>query len=179
MSQVVHPTASPWIVVLVGPKGSGKTTIGRMLEARSGVVFLEAEAIALRVLADHDGTIDERYARRALTAIVDAATELARARHVVVIETTGASDHADWFLDELRRRCRVSLVRVHATVETCAGRIAARDRARHVPVDPALIRAMHARTEALRWPWDAEVHNDRPVTREALDRLLGPLFEPT
>ena len=51
--------------MLVGPKGAGKTTLGRFLEIEPGVQFLEVERIAKRVLAEMGGTIDERYARRA------------------------------------------------------------------------------------------------------------------
>lgn len=34
------------VVVLVGAKGSGKTTIGRMLESEFGAYFLHVESIA-------------------------------------------------------------------------------------------------------------------------------------
>jgi shikimate kinase len=40
------------ILVLVGPKGSGKTTLGELLEAEPSAHFLEGEAIAKRVLAE-------------------------------------------------------------------------------------------------------------------------------
>lgn len=90
------------LVVLVGPKGSGKTTIGQMLArppptcGSSRWIVQEIEAL--------DG-----------------------AHRVVVLETTGASDRTPGFLDALRRGHEVRMVRVHARAETCETRIAERD----------------------------------------------------
>lgn len=162
------------VLLLVGPKGSGKTTIGGMLEARPGVRFLEVEAIARRVLAEAGGAIDEAYARRALSAIAGVVHAVAGEHELIVIETTGASQHAAAFLEELRLHHDVTLVRVRAPAETCARRIAERDSTRQVPVDAELVRRMHAVTEALTWPWDVVLDNDPALEPDAVERALGP-----
>lgn len=164
------------IVVLIGPKGAGKTTLGRMLERPPDVRFLEVEAIAQRVLAAMGNVIDERYARRAFEAIAAQVELMAAAPGVIILETTGASEETPRFLDTLRQRHELRLVRVNARAETCATRIAERDPSRQVQVSPELVRLMHERTEALKLTWDLELINDPPLSREHVERAFAPLL---
>jgi shikimate kinase len=166
------------IILLVGPKGSGKTTLGRVLERQPGVHFLEVEAIARRILADLGGKIDESYARRAFDAVVEGVNEVASEHRAVVIETTGASDATDHFIESLRSRHDVKLVRVRAGRECCERRIAERDSSRQVAVPPELVRAMHERTERLQLPWDVEVQNDPPLDEAAILTALRVVLPP-
>jgi shikimate kinase len=43
------------VVMLIGPKGSGKTHIGTVLEKRKGIKFLRVEPIWLRLSEGEDG----------------------------------------------------------------------------------------------------------------------------
>ena len=46
------------LVILVGPKGSGKTTIGKVLgEASAHIAFLEVEKIFLQVMRKYDSAV--------------------------------------------------------------------------------------------------------------------------
>lgn len=164
------------ILVLVGPKGSGKTTLGRMLARRSGVYFLDVEPIAKEVLASMGNVIDERYARRAFAEIVRAVRGIERDHRVIVLETTGASEETAALLAGLRERHDVRLARIHAGPETCEARIKARDPSRQIQVSPDLIREMHRRSAALSLPWDLEVRNDPPMSPDDVDRAFGALL---
>lgn len=164
------------VVVLVGPKGAGKTTLGRMLERLPDVRFLEVEAIAKRLLAAMGNIIDEGYARRAFEAIAAQVALMSGAHRVIIIETTGASEETPWFFDTLRRRHELRLVRVNARAETCATRIAERDPSQQVQVSPELVRTMHERTQALKLTWDLELMNDPPLSREHVERAFASLL---
>jgi shikimate kinase len=161
-------------VVLVGPKGSGKTTIGRMVEAALGARFIEVEAVAQRALAEAGGVINESYARRAFELILEATDAVAREAPAIVLETTGASDETPRFLAALHERFNVVLVRVLASRAVCECRIQARDQARQIQVSPDLIREMHARSLALSLPWDVEIDNDAGVGSSEVAHLLRP-----
>lgn len=164
------------ILVLVGPKGSGKSTLGRMLSRHAGVHSLDVEPIAKEVLAAMGNVIDEAYARRAFAAIARAVRDIERDHRVIVLETTGASTETNELLDRLRERHDVRLARIHAGPETCEARIKARDPSRQIQVSPELIREMHRRSAALALPWDLEVVNDPPMSSDEVDRAFGALL---
>jgi shikimate kinase len=163
--------------MLVGPKGAGKTTIGRILEREAGVTFLEVELIAKRVLEAAGGVISEDYARRAFEAIAAEVLAISNGCRIVVIETTGASAETAGFITTLQKDHVVRLVRVRATAETCAKRIVERDSSRQVEVSVELIRQMHERTESLSLQWDLELKNDPLLSAEEVLPALEPLLQ--
>lgn len=169
-------SARAQLLILVGPKGAGKTTLGRILEQRLGVHFLHVEPIAQRVLAACGGVVDEHYARRSFQAILDAVDAAARACGALVIESTGASTESGSFFAALRERCDVRLIRVHAARATCDARIAARDPTHQVQVPPELVAKMYERSVALSLPWDLEFDNDASLSPDALVAAVRPLL---
>jgi shikimate kinase len=166
------------LILLVGPKGAGKSTIGRMIEAELGARFVEVEAIAKAVLAQSGGTIDEGYARRAFAAIVAHLATLAPAHPLLVIETTGASSGTAELLAALRAQHTVRIVRVDARADLCDARIASRDAARHVAVPAGLVREMYLRSTSLELPWDLVLDNNGPLTAAEVARAVAPLIPP-
>ena len=161
-------------VVLVGPKGAGKTTIGRMVEAALGAHFVEVEAVARRALAEAGGAIDGAYARRTFGMILEEVEAAARGAPAVVLETTGASAETPRFLAALRERFETVLVRVTASRAVCERRIAGRDQARQIQVGSDLVREMHARSLALSLAWDVEIDNEAGVGEAEVVRALRP-----
>jgi XRE family transcriptional regulator, aerobic/anaerobic benzoate catabolism transcriptional regulator len=147
------------VLLLVGPKGAGKTTLGRELAKRPGVRFVPVEAIAKEVLASMGNVIDERYARRAFDAILRELRDLERRHSTLVLETTGASEHSRDFVRRLANRYELALVRVTASPSECEARILARDPSAQIAVSRAMVREMHGRFEALTWPWSVSVEN--------------------
>lgn len=170
----MHPSAQSHarVIVLVGPKGSGKTTLGRMLEAALPAHFLEVERLAQEVLAEHGGVIDDRYAERVFAAIEQAVHTSCAQHPTTLFETTGAAPQSVALLNALRERYRVTLVRVRASLETCERRIRDRDPSRQVAVPPELARAMHERTQALELPWDLELDNEHGLSAAELAQLV-------
>lgn len=180
IDDAARPPSSPRrernrLIVLVGPKGSGKTTIGRMLEQRLGARFIAVEAVAKRVLAEMGNVVDERYARRAFEEIVRELEQAARAHAVMVIESTGASSETAAFFAALRERFDVRFVRVRATRDTCADRIETRDQSAQIQVSRELVEQMYERTAALELAWDLELDNERPLSAEEVTSACAPL----
>jgi len=142
------------LILLVGPKGSGKSHVGRLLESRLGVRFFHVEPLWLAyhdecARTGRDGRIAEGV-RRIHPAIAEA---LETHRHVSV-ETTGASAE---ILDDLlsfRASHPVLLARLRAPLPVCLARIAARDPSHQIAMDEAGIRRVHELSDALDLDFD-------------------------
>lgn len=150
------------LVVLVGPKGAGKTTLGRALESELGVPFVPVEPlfIALRASLGADSPDLER---RGFEAVRDAVRETLAAHGAACFETTGASTRTAWLLEDLASVAAVHPVRVLATPEQCLARFAARDAAGHIPVPLGQVERINALAAQVALPWAAEVDNRGPL----------------
>lgn len=164
------------VFVLVGPKGSGKTTVGLLLERERGVRFVEVEAIAKREFEASGGVIDDAYAKRAMDAVGAAVGKAARLHPLVAMETTGTAPGTHALLDALAKEHDLRLVRIRAGRATCRSRIAARDSSRQVPVSDELIDRMHAASLTFERPWDLELENDPPLPPDQILAAFEPLF---
>lgn len=151
----------PTLLILVGPKGSGKTYIGAILERRLGIRFLRVEPIFL----DHE-------------TFLGAATEVQRqielslaAGHSVIIESTGAAP--DYVQSLQDRHERVRLVQVRASAETCSRRFKARDASQHIPVSDEQFHEINARAARAAFDWDCVLDNDVDLADEDIARLIA------
>ena len=164
------------VIVLVGPKGAGKSTIGRFVATEFAVHFVDAERVFLSVREDRgagDASLEARgfgALRRHLRA--------ALARHpVLCFETTGTSEHVAPLFAFLERVARLSLVRVTVAPAEGERRLNARPAVGHVPCAAATARAINAAAAQLDFPWAAELDNsgvwDPESIRATMRRLLG------
>ncbi len=164
------------LLVLVGPKGAGKSTIGHLLAAEPGVRFLRVEPLFLEVRA-RLGASHPDFERLGFAAVLEGIRD-AFARHdTVCIESTGASTLFASFLASLRALATVFLVRVVATPEQCVERIRGRDRSLHIPVSDDEVDRINAAALRVSLPWDAEIDNrgalDGGSVRRTVRALLG------
>ncbi|HOW43718.1 MAG TPA: AAA family ATPase [Candidatus Aminicenantes bacterium] len=164
------------VIVLVGPKGAGKTTIGEFLAGELGIRFLRVEPLFLeahvRLGASHPDP--DRLGFEAVLASLAAAL---RECDVACLESTGASPHFPWLLAEMGRLARVALVRVLADPAQCIARIRGRDASVHIPVSQDDIARINALACRKTLPWDAVIDNrgrfDGALIRQAVQALIA------
>jgi cytidylate kinase len=147
------------LVVLIGPKGSGKSFVGSLLQDRFGIKFLLVEPLwkAFFERGMSSGTtpsISEGIAE--IHPVIRRA--LADAHHLAV-ETTGASEEILADLLSLVPREETLIIRINAPVELCSSRILTRSGAAHIPADEALVRKVHALSELAPVSPDIELSN--------------------
>ncbi len=148
----------PQIVILLGPNGVGKTTLGQMLECHFRCRFLSLERFFL-----------DRYASYAAYRANRAAAYAAFEQHVadqvngqtLVFEEIGLSDPAQALIGNLQRQFRVALVGVLAPEAVCQERVARRGLDSNYPKSPAFVRDTYQRfaANAGRYAFDREVQN--------------------
>jgi len=146
-------------LILLGPKGSGKSFIGSLLEERLGIRFVAVEPLwkaYFRRCAAAGTPPDIGAGIGVVHPLICRA--LAEFQHLAV-ETTGASGPILADLLNLAPRDQTLIIRVRAPIALCLSRIASRDPAAHIPVDEATIRQAHALSEAVDIAPDLEISN--------------------
>ena len=115
-------------VLLVGPKGSGKSHIGRLLEKHLDITFFHVEPLWMAYQAECAAAGRKPIILEGISRVHPHIAEaLGRYEHVCV-ETTGASREILADLMSLVDRSNILVAHVSAPLELCLERIANRDR---------------------------------------------------
>lgn len=135
-------------VVFVGPKGSGKSHIGRILERTLGVLFFHVEPFWMAYYAECKAEGRQPTVEEGISRVHPRIAEAIRNHPHVCVETTGASPE---ILNGLLALCPPSqtlVVKISAPLELCLERIAARDQTNQIPMDSESIRKVYALSSA-------------------------------
>ncbi|MCG6873623.1 MAG: ATP-binding protein [Betaproteobacteria bacterium] len=147
------------LVLLVGPKGSGKSHIGRTLEARLGVHFFHVEPLWLEYYADCKASGREPVIAEGIARVHPVLTRVLDESAHVCVETTGASPEILEALLSLRPRSEIIVARVWAPLELCLQRISSRERTHQIPMEVEAVREVHALSESLQLSPDIALTN--------------------
>jgi len=142
------------VFALIGPKGAGKSFLGRLAERQLGIAFADVEALALSMRSEERSAPYAIYSR-----VAQRVGKLAALGRDVSIDLTGASPDTARLLAQLEKTFTLRLVKVTAPLEECLRRIAARDPTRHLPADEAMIRKVHDLFTALTLDFDLVIEN--------------------
>lgn len=178
------------ILVLVGPKGAGKTHVGLTIEKEvQNATFLSVEKIAIDFLASdpnysadsfNDSSVRSVFYDQVHAEIKQLASALSDSdsgHNIIVIETTGAAPETNAFLEGLKNDIGpVHLVRIRSSASTCAERIQSRDKSKQVDVSLEMIERLHAATEALDWDWDLELENNDGLSNDEIVQSVTKLL---
>lgn len=162
------------LILLIGPKGSGKSHIGRILEARFGVHFFHVEPLWQAYYAECKTSNREPVIAEGIAKVHPVLVcALDKYAHVCV-ETTGASPEILATLLSLRPREETIVVRVSAPLEVCLRRVSNRDQTYQIPMETEMIRKVHGLSESL------ELRSDIALNNMALtESEIAELFEST
>jgi dephospho-CoA kinase len=146
-------------ILLVGPKGSGKSHIGRMLEKHLGVLFFHVEPLWMSYYAECEACGREPVISEGITKVHPLLADTLRTHEHVCIETTGASAE---ILDDLLSLTHPSnrlVVRISAPLELCLERIVARDQTNQIAMDAESIQQVYALSQVGRLQPDFAIEN--------------------
>ena len=163
------------IIVLVGPKGAGKSTIGQLIENRLGVPFVRVEPIYLQVRL-RLGPEHPDLERQGFKAILDHLTQAMVSHDAICFETTGASAHSSWLLAELSRLAEVLPVQVQADPSQCVAQIHRRDASVHIPVSDDDVERINAVANQVTLPWAAVIDNRGELKTNAILEVIAALL---
>lgn len=160
------------VYILVGPKGSGKSHIGKRLEATLGIQFLQVEPLLLAHIKRF-GQPAEGLPRHGFDIEEQALHDILKTQHAVIFESTGSSEYFPSVITNLRATYLVKLIRIHCPLDICFARVQNRDIEGHFQVSDEMVHAINARANIVCFDWDLEIHN----TNEASDAAIIAAFE--
>jgi hypothetical protein len=146
-------------VLLVGPKGSGKSHIGRILERRLGVFFFHVEPLWMDYYAECRASGREPAIPEGVAVVHPRIREALLEHEHVCVETTGASPEILDDLQVLEHRSKMIIARIFAPLSLCMERIGVRDSTHQIPMDLEGIREVHALSVARELRSDVELDN--------------------
>jgi shikimate kinase len=152
------------LYMLIGPKGSGKTHIGTLVNAHTDITFLRVESIWLGVPPGEDGW----------KQVEDAIDAEFQTRDQVMVESLGAGDDFKRYYASLKGKYTVRMIRVRADLDTCLARVRKRGSADHIPVPDDKVMEYNRIAAAVSYNWDLEIDNNAPAPdEEILNAILS------
>lgn len=161
------------LILLIGPKGSGKSYVGRLLEARLGVHFFHVEPHWMRYHAACAEVGQPVHLAEGIARIHPLIADALAAHEQVCVETTGTSPEILNDLLAVGEPFGRLLVKVDAPLALCLERVAARDTAHQIPMRSDMIGTVHALSAALDLPFDIVLEN----TGGSDDDLVRPFMQ--
>ena len=146
------------VFALIGPKGSGKTHIGTLLETRCGVKFLSVEKMGLENIPKSKLTGDDLI-KEGFHLEEKEIDRISSTEDAVSFENTGAHEYFYVVLERLRSKYEVKLVRVFSPLEACFTRIKQRDAGAHIPVSDEMIRLINEKASKVDLKWHLTIDN--------------------
>lgn len=152
------------LYMLIGPKGSGKTHIGTLVNKHTDIKFLRVESIWLTAQPGEDGW----------KKVEDAIDAEFAARGKVMVESLGAGEDFKRYYASLKQKYAVKMIRVYADLDTCLERVRTRNSANHIPVSDDKVIEYNKIAAAVSYDWDLEIDNNNPASdEEILQRILS------
>ena len=146
------------VYVLIGPKGTGKTYIGSILEKEIGIKFLPVEKLGLENIKKSRLTGDELI-KEGFHQEEAAIDEIFQNNNAVSFESTGVHPYLQNILSNLRAKYNVKLIKIYTPLEKCYERIKYRDQSLQIPVSDELLKRINEGAVNVAFNWDLEIDN--------------------
>jgi shikimate kinase len=156
------------IIILIGLKGSGKTYIGTLLQKQFGIMFFRVEDIWLSLKSER---FSKEYILKGMSLVEREIDKLLENENMITIESTGATNYFKTFLDQLKAKYHVKLVKIRASPETCRKRVKSRDPSTHIPVSDDRLEQINREALKVEMKYDLIIDNEKTSDNEILDKF--------
>lgn len=162
------------VFLLVGPKGSGKSHIGRLFQQKYGIPFIVVEDWVKHLIPENPITDD--YVKKVFDIICKGIIDQLKTKYQVIFESTGISDHFLSMYKSLSLKYNLVLIKVEANPETCIRRIEQRNAEDHIYFSEPEIRRINNEAIKVKLPFNAILSNDNPAPGQ-LEKVIDKIIE--
>ncbi len=163
------------IYFLVGPKGSGKSYIGRLLEKRFAIGFPKMEALALDYIEEF-GMPEGGLKRDGFDLEEALIHDILEKDGSVIFEATGSSVYFSSVLENLGSSYILKFVRLLCPLEICFERVKSRDPLGHHFVTDERIMEINIKASKVVLEWDLEIDNSGPALDQDIISQFGSII---
>jgi hypothetical protein len=146
--------AQKMLYMLIGPKGSGKTHVGMLVDRHTDIVFLRVEPIWLGLRPGEDGW-------KKVEAVIDT---MFQTNNKVMIESLGVGDGFCEFYADLAEKYPIKMIRVYADLDTCFARVKNRNSTDHIAVSDDKVVEFNKIAAKVTYDWALEINNNDPAS---------------
>ena len=156
--------------MLIGLKGSGKSTIGALADQIIGIRFLRVEPIWVDYLSRDDRS-------RSGWEVVEEEIDKQFAIHDrVMIESLGAGEEFKAFHASLSRKYPIKFIKVQADLETCLNRVKQRNTANHIPISDERVEEINQIAQHVVYDWDLVIDNSGPAPASEIIKAITAIL---
>ena len=141
------------LYMLIGPKGSGKTYIGKLIEKQMDISFLRVESIWLSLKPNENGW---NKVEQAIDREFENCDKL-------IIENLGAGSDFHHFLNSLKTKYDIKMIRVYTDLSKCLARVKNRSNKDHIPVSDSNVEKYNKIASCVTFDWSLEIDNNGPA----------------
>jgi len=156
------------VIILIGLKGSGKTYIGSLLNEKLGIKFFRVENIWLSLKSER---LTNEYILEGFAMVEQEIDKLLLSTDRIVIESTGTTDYFSTFLDRLKTKYDLKLVKINTSQELCLKRIKSRDLSTHVPFSDDIVKQINQDAFKINLKYDITINNEKSSDIEILEKI--------
>jgi len=147
------------IYLLIGLKGSGKSYAGKLMEKELGIEFLNVEEFFIKSLRDPD-EFDEKENIKVWQKIENKIDERLLEIDQISLESVGVFDSFKKFLERLRERYQVKIIKIDVLPEVASKRIKERDSEKQIQLSEESIRKMSDLFSEENYEYDLVLDNE-------------------
>ena len=151
-----------YLFLLMGPKGSGKTHIGSLIDKNfpNHIKFIRVENVWLNLKPGENGW-------QKVEEFVD--DSFKSCQKSIMIESLGIGPDFPLFFQSLNSKYCIKLIKIQCNdLDVCASRVKSRDLAVHVPVSDEKLAMYNCLASKVEMKWDLVIDNTVPLQDEAI-----------
>lgn len=163
------------ILLLIGPKGCGKSHIGRELEALFHIKYVRVEAVWQELKDRRPDFLSPDYIREGRQLTLGLIQSHLKDKHVC-IEASGVADDWDEYVANLKSMADVVFIKVTCSLDECKKRALGRDQSLQVQISDTIFDDINTKAAGVKLDWAAVINNEPFISRDELSSAMQPVL---
>lgn len=162
------------VFILIGPKGSGKTYLGRLIEKELGIKFFLTESILLKI-RNGRAISDKTLFKDTYATLQQKLEQFLVKSNQAAFEATGTFPYFKELLGDLQSKYHVKKIHLLAPFELCLERVHKRMSKDHFTASDALVKDTYLKNDALDYGYDLQINTAKITDYEMIQMVKSIL----